>query len=234
MPGNERYYTVVQGPVQLFAIDSDDNEPDGNSSTSAQAQWLKSALAASTATWKLVYFHHAAYSSGSDHGSSTWMQWDFAGWGASAVLSGHDHDYERLSENGIPYFVDGTGGAGLYSFGTPIAGSQVRYNSDWGALKVDASSTQITFQFITRTGAVIDSYSLSSSSSSSSAPAAPSNLTASAASTSQINLAWTDNSNNETGFKVEQATNGTTFAQVGTVAANIKSYSSTGLNPSTK
>ena len=65
-------------------------------------------------------------------------------------------------------------------------------------------------------------------------PAAPTSLTATAASSRQINLAWVDNSSNESGFKIEQSTNGTTFTQVGTVAANIKNYSSTGLNPSTK
>ena len=37
-------------------------------------------------------------------------------------------------------------------------------------------------------------------------PTAPSGLTATAASSSQINLSWTDNSNNETGFKIDQAT----------------------------
>src|SRR5205807_101467 len=47
-----------------------------------------------------------------------------------------------------------------------------------------------------------------------SAPAAPSGLTAVAASTSQINLSWTDNSTNETGFLVERSTDGTTFTQV--------------------
>jgi hypothetical protein len=35
-------------------------------------------------------------------------------------------------------------------------------------------------------------------------PNAPSNLTASAISRSQINLLWTDNANNETGFKIER------------------------------
>ena len=34
-------------------------------------------------------------------------------------------------------------------------------------------------------------------------PAAPSGLSATAVSSSQINLAWTDNANNETGFKIE-------------------------------
>ena len=38
LPGNERYYTFQAGPVQLFALDSDANEPDGTSSTSVQAR----------------------------------------------------------------------------------------------------------------------------------------------------------------------------------------------------
>src|SRR5207302_7016475 len=60
-------------------------------------------------------------------------------------------------------------------------------------------------------------------------PAAPSNLTASAMSTSQINLAWSDNSNNETAFVIERSSNGTTFTQIATVVADITSYSDTGL-----
>src|SRR5262245_10651043 len=65
LPGNERYYTFSQGPVQFFAIDSGDDsgsgsdgfEPDGFTSSSVQAMWLQNELAASTAVWKLVYFH---------------------------------------------------------------------------------------------------------------------------------------------------------------------------------
>src|SRR6516162_9631015 len=38
-------------------------------------------------------------------------------------------------------------------------------------------------------------------------PAAPSNLLAAGVSASEIDLAWNDNSTNETGFKVERATN---------------------------
>ncbi len=39
-----------------------------------------------------------------------------------------------------------------------------------------------------------------------SAPAAPSGLSATAVSTTQINLSWTDNASNETGFKIERKT----------------------------
>lgn len=67
------------------------------------------------------------------------------------------------------------------------------------------------------------------------APTAPSGLTATAASSSQINLAWTDNSTNETAFKVERATASTgPWTEVtGSLAANTTTYSVTGLNAST-
>lgn len=65
-------------------------------------------------------------------------------------------------------------------------------------------------------------------------PAAPSGLTAVAVSTSQINLAWTDNSTDETNFQIERKlTVGGTFALVATVGAGIIVYSDGGLTPST-
>jgi hypothetical protein len=66
-------------------------------------------------------------------------------------------------------------------------------------------------------------------------PAAPSGLSATSASTSQINLAWTDNATNETGFVLERATNSTFTAGLTSfnLAANTTSYSDTGLSAST-
>jgi Calcineurin-like phosphoesterase len=156
LPGNERYYSFTRGPVEFFAVDSDPNEPDGIAVDSIQATWLQGALAASTAPWRVVYMHHPPYSSG-PHGSTAEMQWPYAQWGASAVLAGHDHAYERLVEGGLSYFVDGLGGASRYSFGTPVAGSQFRYADDYGALLAEASETCLNFQFIARGGGVIDS-----------------------------------------------------------------------------
>jgi subtilisin family serine protease len=65
-------------------------------------------------------------------------------------------------------------------------------------------------------------------------PAAPSGLTATVVSKTRINLAWVDNANNETGFKIERSTNGTSYSQIATVSANVKTYSSTGLKANTK
>ena len=65
------------------------------------------------------------------------------------------------------------------------------------------------------------------------APPAPTNLTATAVSSSQINLGWIDNSNNETGFKIERSTDNVNFSLIVTVAANATSYQNTGLTPVT-
>jgi hypothetical protein len=160
LPGNERYYDTSWGPVHLFAVDSDSHEPDGRSSTSAQATWLHTRLAAATEPWKLVYMHHAPYSSGGEHGSNPTLQWPYQQWGASAVLAGHDHDYERIVRDGFPYLVNGLGGASTYGFGTPVSGSVVRYNADYGALLVTANTTTLTFQFISRANYIVDTYTL--------------------------------------------------------------------------
>jgi hypothetical protein len=64
-------------------------------------------------------------------------------------------------------------------------------------------------------------------------PAAPSNLSATAVSRSQINLTRTDQAGNATGFKIERSTNGRSFSHITIVGANVTSYSNTGLSRST-
>jgi len=56
---------------------------------------------------------------------------------------------------------------------------------------------------------------------------APSGLTATAISFSQINLSWTDNSNNEDGFEIYRSTDGTNYELLTTTNANVTSYSDT-------
>jgi fibronectin type III domain protein/PKD domain-containing protein len=65
-------------------------------------------------------------------------------------------------------------------------------------------------------------------------PNAPSNLTATAVSSTQINLQWTDNSSNEDAFVILRCQGPGTcngFTQIATVATNIQSYSDAGLPP---
>lgn len=159
LPGNERYYDFVWGPVHFFMLDSDWSEPDGVSPDAIQGQWLKNGLHASTAAWNIVVLHHPPYSSG-HHGNNAYTQWPFAAWGADAVIGGHDHTYERIQRDGIVYFVNGMGGIWRYSFNEPVEGSQVRYNRQYGAMLVEADAEHITFQFIDINGEQIDTFTL--------------------------------------------------------------------------
>ncbi len=63
---------------------------------------------------------------------------------------------------------------------------------------------------------------------------APSNLSASASGSSQINLSWRDNSDNESGFRIERRTGTSgTWGQIATVGANVTGYADTGLSAGT-
>jgi tartrate-resistant acid phosphatase type 5 len=157
--GQERYYDFIEGPVHFFVLDSM-GALVSRTDMAAQKKWLEAGLATSSTPWQLVLLHHAPYSSGT-HGSTAAMQWPYQAWGADAVLAGHDHTYERLQIGEIPYFVNGLGGMSRYSFKKPVAGSRVCYNGDYGALLVTASDTDLTYDFVSGTGKVIDSYTQS-------------------------------------------------------------------------
>ena len=64
-------------------------------------------------------------------------------------------------------------------------------------------------------------------------PAAPFVLTATAASSSQVDLAWRESTDNETGYKVERSTDGVTWTLLTTTYAYQSTYSATGLAPGT-
>ena len=64
-------------------------------------------------------------------------------------------------------------------------------------------------------------------------PNAPASLGAAAISSSQINLAWTDLSSNETGFRIERSTDNFNFAVIATVGANVTAFADTGRNGGT-
>ncbi len=57
------------------------------------------------------------------------------------------------------------------------------------------------------------------------APAAPTALVANAVSGNQINLNWSDNSNNETGFSIERSAGDGAYSQIATVGASTTTFS---------
>ena len=67
-------------------------------------------------------------------------------------------------------------------------------------------------------------------------PVAPSGLAATATSAFQVNITWTDNSDNESGFEIERSTTGSggTYSLLATVGSGITSYNDVTVSPTTE
>ena len=63
-------------------------------------------------------------------------------------------------------------------------------------------------------------------------PAAPTNLTATAGSSSRIDLQWTDNANDEDGFRIERKISGGAYEEITTVSPDVTRYYDIGLDSS--
>jgi subtilisin family serine protease len=66
-------------------------------------------------------------------------------------------------------------------------------------------------------------------------PAAPTGLTATAISSTNIALSWTDNSNDEDGFAIERKTGlGGSWGEIARISSNLTAYTNSALTPSTR
>ena len=161
LPVNERYYELVRGDVHFFFLDTDSREADGITSGSVQGAWLQAKLALSTSVWKVVVMSKPPFSSGATTGSTADLQWPFETWGANLVIAGEAGLYERITVGGISYIVNGLGGSSTEAIeAIPVAGSEIQYNEEYGALKFTSSSSALTVEFWNRYGYLIDTLEL--------------------------------------------------------------------------
>lgn len=158
--GGKKYYKFTRGPVDFFVLNSGATgvfDPDGETEASVQGQWLVAEMAASSNTWKVVVLHKAPYSSNATYTpGQVEFRWNFKAMGADLVLSGHGHDYERILVGDLQYLVCGLGGATKVGFGATTTGSQFRYNTKHGCLRLVASATKLQCAFITVDREMID------------------------------------------------------------------------------
>jgi len=150
------YYAYTIGTWRIYALNSEiDSSP-----SSPQVAWLEEDLAENPSQCVLAYWHTPRWSSGANNGSDPVTQtlWQILyDAGAELVVNGHEHNYERFAEMdesgsevspGMRAIVVGTGGAGLYPFGTPLETSQVREDSSFGVLKLTLRATAYDWEFI--------------------------------------------------------------------------------------
>ena len=160
------YYSYTLGSWLIIVLNSNSScTTISCAAGSAQDQWLRGVLAASTATCTLAYWHHPRFNSGAQHGNNTAVApfWSaLYEYGADVVLNGHEHVYERFAPQrpdasadparGIRQFTVGTGGADHYSFGTIKPNSEVRSGTATGVLKLTLREGAYDWQFVSAAG----------------------------------------------------------------------------------
>jgi hypothetical protein len=164
-PISQRYYDFVVGNVHVFALNSGYKtdgtlvETSGVDGSSAQATWLRNRILKSTSKWKIVMLHHSPYTNSTSYSpGKTDLRWPFEDWGIDAVISGHSHLYERIEKGStkFKYFVVGTGGNTLDTFIASPVDQAAGNNTDFGALKITATCSDLTFEFVSTDGVVDD------------------------------------------------------------------------------
>ena len=173
-PGNHDYKTIQTAPFsEVFAVFADRNRSwysydwgrihfaalDTGADYATQARWLEADLKATEEPWKIVYLHRPPYSSGA-HGSDVALRNAlapvFEKHHVQLVLSGHDHDYERiLPQHGVTYVVTGGGGRGTRRVGRP---SFTAFSADViHFVIVDVGMDELVLHAIDATGVEFDS-----------------------------------------------------------------------------
>jgi len=242
-PG-QGYYSYDVGSWHIIVLNSQCSVVGGCGTTSPQGVWLQNDLNAHTNFCTLAYWHIPLYSSGGRASSEVQPFWQLLyNANADVVLNGHDHIYERFAPQdangkadptrGIREFIAGTGGANHTSISTIAANSQVRNATTFGVLELTLHATGYDWNFVPDlgSGSFTDSGTGSchgSTSGDTTPPTAPTNLTGTAASATQVNLSWTASTDNVgvTGYEIFRNS-----LQIGTSPSS--SYSDSTAQPST-
>jgi hypothetical protein len=154
-----RYWSFDYGPMHVVMMDSYTSYSSG----SAQYNWVKSNLAATSKKWIVVVFHEPGWSANGGHANNTTMQTVyeplFEQYHVALTLSGHNHYYARAMVNGIPELTVGTGGAPLYSPASSQANIVKTYKGN-GYAKFSISGTTLTGWFIASNGSTMDTFTV--------------------------------------------------------------------------
>ncbi len=153
--GGKRYYTFKKGNVEFFVLDSTYMDRE-------QTKWLETQLSASSAAWKICYFHHPLYSHAKFHRTDVDLRATlepvFLKYEVRVVFAGHQHVYERLvPQHGIDYFVLGNSGELRPHDLAPSPDTAKGFDTDQTFAIIEIAGDEMYFQAVSRTGQTVDS-----------------------------------------------------------------------------
>ncbi len=153
-PAGASSYAYTLGSWRVIVLDSNIDI----SATSVQAAWLRFELQENPTACTIAYWHHPLTSSTRGMNPAIKDVWRILqDAGAEVVITGHEHNYERLAPmdsegradvvHGIREFVVGTGGAALVQFGATAPTSEVRAMAN-GVIKFVLRPGSYEWEFI--------------------------------------------------------------------------------------
>ncbi len=115
--GGRQWYAVERGDIQILLLDT--QTFFGEAGRAEQDAWLAARLADTRFAHTLVAHHVPPFSSGEhpNDGLPLQQSWipQYESSNVRVAMTGHEHNYERLEQNGVTYLISGGGSATLYS-----------------------------------------------------------------------------------------------------------------------
>ncbi len=148
------WYAFRAGGWTLLSLNSEAAHDAG----SEQLRWLRAELHRRRGTCVLAYWHRPRFSAGL-HGDAADMApvWEALKGRATLVLSGHDHDMQRLRpRDGLYQYVAGTGGKHRYSVDRSDRRLAFADDAHFGALRVRLAPGHAALRFVAADGGVLD------------------------------------------------------------------------------
>lgn len=157
------WYSFRVGGWEVLSLNSEAPHGPG----SAQVKWLRQTLSRSGGTCRLAFWHRPLRSAGrhGDHDDVAPLSDALVG-RATLVLTGHDHDSQRLRPtNGMVAAVVGAGGHGRY--GVNVGDSRLAFSNDGtdGGLRLRLRPVNAVLEFVAVDGRILDRSSVSCQSS---------------------------------------------------------------------
>ena len=180
LPKPEFYYSFQYGNAEFFNLDTNTIRTASIRPGGEQYDWLDKALAASKATWKIVYHHHPVLSSDSDDYGNTLKGASSNGdkrlielgklyekHNVDLVFNGHIHLYERSwpvrggkvnKDTGVTHITSGGGGGRLEDFGPTPNWFKAECRVDFHYCYLTVHGKSLNFKAFDQEGRLFDQF----------------------------------------------------------------------------
>lgn len=151
------YYSFDAGGWEVLSVNAQHSE------TGAIAEWLRD-RASEGGNCRIAFWHQPAYSAGkyAPGDRRARLFWDALQGGARVVVSGHDHNLQRMRRrDGMFQFIAGAGGRHRHNVHENDPDLAFGDDHHFGALRLRLSPERAKWRFVSARGRVLDKGSLS-------------------------------------------------------------------------